>query len=128
MTVDVPALAELDREEVEERIYDQAVKKYGEKEAMLGPDGEADSPRNRADGNAQRDRQPVERPPVVDGSLEGRYRAARLRSKRPARRIQERVLPDVPGHDGSHRRRDDPVPVLHAALRRASAPRRIAVS
>ena len=41
VTVDVAALADLTREEIEERIYEQAVKKYAEKEAMLGPDGAA---------------------------------------------------------------------------------------
>ena len=41
VTVDVAALADLSREEVEDHIYDQVVKKYGEKEAMLGPDGES---------------------------------------------------------------------------------------
>ena len=41
MTIDVAALADLEREEIEEQVYDQVVKKYGEKEAMLGPDGEA---------------------------------------------------------------------------------------
>jgi preprotein translocase subunit SecA len=41
VTVNVAPLAELEREEIEEQVYDQVVKKYGEKEAMLGPDGEA---------------------------------------------------------------------------------------
>ena len=41
VTLDVPSLAELDREEIEERVGEQAGKKYAEKEAMLGPDGAA---------------------------------------------------------------------------------------
>jgi preprotein translocase subunit SecA len=41
VTLDVPALAELDRQEIEDRIGEQAEKKYAEKEAMLGPDGES---------------------------------------------------------------------------------------
>jgi len=39
VTLDVPALAELGRDEIEERIYEQCLKKYAEKEQMLGPDG-----------------------------------------------------------------------------------------
>jgi preprotein translocase subunit SecA len=41
VSLDVPALADLDRQEIEDRIGEVAEKKYAEKEAMLGPDGEA---------------------------------------------------------------------------------------
>lgn len=41
VTIDVAALAESTREEIEDSLYDQNVKKYGEKEKMLGPDGAA---------------------------------------------------------------------------------------
>ena len=86
--------------------------------ATLSGKGRPDRPRrharSRAHGDAQRHRQPVERSPAVDGSPEGRHRAARLRSERSADRVQERILHLVPGHDGSHRRRDHPVSVLPA--------------
>jgi len=41
VTIDVASFADMSREEIEERINEQAEKKYGEKEAMLGPEGEA---------------------------------------------------------------------------------------
>ncbi len=75
--------------------------------------------RNRAHGHAQRHRQPVERPPALDGPPEGRHRAPRLRPEGSADRVQEGILHAVPGHDGPHRRRDHQVPVLPAALRSA---------
>ena len=41
--------------------------------------------------------------------------------KDPLVEYKKESFTDVPGHDGPHRRRDRPVPVLHAALRGASA-------
>ena len=49
-----------------------------------------------------------------------------LRPEGSAGRVQEGILRAVPGHDGPHRRRDGPLPVLPAGHRRASA-RRAAV-
>ena len=45
-------------------------------------------------------RSPVERPPLLARSPQGRHRAARLRSARSARGIQEGKLRAVPGHEG----------------------------
>jgi preprotein translocase subunit SecA len=41
VTVDIPTLADLDRQEIEDSLGELAEKKYAEKEAMLGPDGES---------------------------------------------------------------------------------------
>ena len=51
-------------------------------------------------------RHAVEGPPVLARPPEGGHRAARLRAARPARRVQEGILPDVPGADGPDRRGD----------------------
>ncbi|HYI96569.1 MAG TPA: preprotein translocase subunit SecA [Bryobacteraceae bacterium] len=41
VTVDVASLAESTRDDIEDSVYEQAVRKYAEKESMLGPDGAA---------------------------------------------------------------------------------------
>ena len=51
-------------------------------------------------------RHAVEGPPVLARPPEGGHRPARLRPARPARRVQERVVQDVPGPDGPDRRGD----------------------
>ena len=39
VTIDVAPLAELSREDIEDHVFEQAMRKYGEKEAMLGSNG-----------------------------------------------------------------------------------------
>ena len=51
-------------------------------------------------------RHAVEGPPVLARPPEGGHRPARLRPARPARRVQEGILPDVPGAHGPDRRGD----------------------
>ena len=110
-------LQNLDRREMEGAIQRTVAQEIPGKRRPGRPRADA---RNRAHDHAQRHRQPVERPPAVDGPPEGRHRPARLRPERSADRIQEGILHPVPGHDGPHRRRNHPLPVLHAAQRRAT--------
>ncbi len=53
----------------------------------------------------------MEGPPSHPRSPERRHRPARLRAKRPARRIQEGGLHPLRGHDGPHRRGNDALPL-----------------
>ena len=48
--------------------------------------------------------------------------------KDPLVEYKKESFTDVPGHDGPDRRRDHPIPVLHAALRGASPRGRVALS
>ncbi len=66
----------------------------------------------RARHHAAGGRHPVEGPPLQPRPPEGRHRPARLRPARSARRVQERELRALPGHEGAHRRRDRALPVL----------------
>ena len=69
---------------------------------------------DRAHRHAAGHRQPVEGPPAVDGRAEAGHRQPRLRPEGPAGGVQEGVLRAVHRHDGPHRRRDGPLPVLPA--------------
>ncbi len=111
-------LLELDRRQMEEAINEQLLKKYQEKEAMVGPE-------------LMRETERMIMLNVIDNqwkdhllSMDHLKEGIGLRGygqKDPAGRIQEGILRPVPGHDGSHRRRDHPLAVLHAAQRRADA-------
>ena len=109
-------LSQMNRAEIEEAIVEQLENRYKEKEEA----GWArDDARCRAHDHAQRHRQPVEGPPLVDGPLKGRHRTSRLRPERSSDRVQEGVLRLIPGHDGPDRRRVHPLPVLPADLDRS---------
>ena len=110
--IDLEELNGLLKQEIEDYINDLLERRFKEKEDLIGPENMREAERVVM---LQRDRQPVERSPVVNGPLEGRHRPARLRPKRSADRIQEGILRAVPGHDGPHRRRDHPVSVLPAS-------------
>ncbi len=64
---------------------------------------------------------PVEGPPVLARPPQGGHRAARLRPARPPRRVQEGVLPDVPGAHGPDRRGDPALELPLPAGRSARA-------
>ena len=71
----------------------------------------------RARHHAPDRRRPVEGPPLQPRSPQGRHRTPGLRPARSARRVQERKLRSLPGHEGTRRRGNRPLPVVAEACR-----------
>ena len=83
--------------------------KYDEKEET---GRRRDDALHRAHRHAPGHRQPVERPPAVDGRAEAGHQPAGARAEGPAGRVQEGILRAVRRDDGPHRGRNRPLPVL----------------
>ena len=69
-------------------------------------------PAGRARHHAADRRRAVEGPPLLARSSEGRDRTSRIRTARSTRRVQERELRALPGHEGADRRGDGAVRLL----------------
>ncbi len=118
--IEAQALAGLRAAEIEETIREQLVKKYEEKEDVVGAPVMRETERMIM---LQRDRRSVEGQPALDGPSQGGHRPSGIRAEGSAGRVQERVLHPLPGHDGPDRGRDHTLPLLPpAGARRAAAP------
>ncbi len=112
-------VSSLNRHELGEALFDHLRARYDVKET---------DPRLRTDAlprahrHALRPRWPLEGSPPRHGPPQGRHRPPRLRPAGPPRRLQERVLRDVRGHDDAlpGRHRSSPLPHADHRPRRHS--------
>ena len=106
---------DLTSDEMADAIFEQAA---AEVPGEGRPGGRRHHAPDRAHRHAAGDRQPVEGPPAVDGRVEAGHRQPRLRAEGSAGRVQEGILRAVHRHDGPHRGRNGPLPVLPAGEHR----------